>query len=158
VPEVRLIDEDGKQLGVMPTDVAIERARYMGIDVIEVAGSAKPPVCRLGDFGKYQYHQNKKLRKQKAHSKTGEIKAVRIGLGTAKHDLEMRFQIAKKFMAKGQRVKVELKLIGRQKGQVDLAREKIQTFLELFGKDNLKIIQPLKRNPRGMEIIIDKIT
>jgi len=70
----------------------------------------------------------------------------------------MRFQLAKKFMSKGQRVKVELKLVGRQKGQIDLAREKIEAFLELFGKGNLKIIQPLKRNPRGMEIIIDKVT
>ena len=143
-------------MGIVSTTEALAKAQSLGLDLIEVAGKTNPPVCRISDFGKYQYHLNKKMRKQKVRSKTGELKAVRIGLATASHDLEMRIRMAQKFLKIGHRVKIELKLVGRQKGQNDLSKAKLQDFLAMFPKNSIRILQLPKRNPRGIEIIIDK--
>lgn len=140
----------------MPTHQALIMAHKLNLDLVEVAGKVCPPVCRIMDFGKYQYKQTKKLRKQKAKSKKGELKGIRIGIATAQHDLELKAGRAQKFLDKGHRIKIELVLRGRQKNQADLAREKMEKFLDLFSKDAIKITQPMKRGPRGIYVIIDK--
>lgn len=152
-----MVDQNGKQAGIMPTSQALAMARQAGLDLVEVAAKTRPPVCRIMDFGKYQYKQTKKLRKQRVKSKRGETKGIRFTLATAAHDLALKVALAQKFLDKGHKVRIELVLAGRQKMQHDFAREKLQNFLALFAKDSIKVIQPAKRNPRGLMLIIDKI-
>ncbi len=104
---MRLIDETGKQLGVVPTGEALKLAQEKGLDLIEVAAKTDPPVCKIADFGKFQYQKEKQARQQKVHQKKSGLKGIRIGLTTAKQDLELKVQQAENFCKKD--TKSELK-------------------------------------------------
>lgn len=128
-PEVRLVGVDGEQLGVMPTEEAQQRAQEMGSDLVLVAGKADPPVVRIMDMGKHMYEQRKKQAKQKAKSKGKDIKGVRIGFKTDDHDWEVRLKQADKFLQQGHKVKLEVRLRGREKSRGDLAEKRVQEFI-----------------------------
>lgn len=133
--EVRVVDEEGKPLGVMKTVDAIALARSRELDLVEVSPKAEPPVCRLLDYGQFKYQKEKEARKQKAQSHEVEIKGIRLSIRIGEHDLETRHQQAKKFMEGGDKVKVELILRGREKGHQELAREVIKKFVEMLRAD-----------------------
>ncbi|MEX1112126.1 MAG: translation initiation factor IF-3 [Candidatus Andersenbacteria bacterium] len=128
-PEVRLIGSDGSQLGVVPTEEARERAAAEESDLVLVAGKAEPPVVRIMDLGKHVYEQRKKQAKQKAKSKGKDIKGVRIGFKTDEHDWDVRLKQADKFLQQGHKVKLEVRLRGREKSRADLAERRIQEFI-----------------------------
>jgi len=155
VPEVRLIDETGKQVGVVKTGEALRMALEKGLDLIEVAAKTVPPVCRIADFGKFQYQREKQARQQKIHQKKTGLKGVRIGFGTAQHDLEMKVQQAEKFLNKGYKVRVEIVLRGREKAFQNIARQKIDEFKKLLG-EGIIVEQPIAKQPRGYSMIIGK--
>jgi translation initiation factor IF-3 len=153
--EVRLIDETGKQLGVFPLEKALQLARERNLDLIQVTDKVEPPVCKMGDYGKYLYSLQKKERKLR--TKAGEIKGVRISFAISPHDLETKAKQAEKFLKKGYRVRVELILKGRQKALGDFAKGKMKQFFEILEKlIPLKIERELKRESRGFIIIIAK--
>lgn len=108
-----LIDEKGKSQGPTPTSEAIRIAKNAGLDLVEVAPNANPPVAKLVDFGKYLYQREKNLQKQKKH-KIGALKEVRFGLKTSTHDREIKINRARKFLEKRHKVKISLKLVGRE--------------------------------------------
>lgn len=154
--EVRLIDETGKQLGIVSFQEAAQLAIERKLDLIQVTEKTDPPVCRLGDYGKYLYHEKKKERLGQKQ-KTGEIKGVRLTFNISDHDLETRANQAEKFIKKGNKVKVELPLKGRQKALQDFAKEKIDKFIEILKqKTAIKIERELKKEPRGFTIIVTK--
>jgi len=153
--EVRVIDETGKQLGVFTLEEALRLAQERNLDLIQVTEKVEPPVCKLGDYGKYLYSLEKKEKTTK--TKAGEIKGVRISFAISPHDLETKAKMAEKFLKKGYRVRVELILKGRQKALGDFAKGKMNQFLETLGKlTPFKTERDLKREPRGFTMIITK--
>ncbi len=153
--EVRVVNEDGKQLGVMPLSEALNIAKEKGLDLIQVTEKATPPVCKIGDFGKYLYQLQKKERKIK--STGGELKEVRVGFNISQHDLETKARQAEKFLTKGDKVKVSMPLHGREKALGNFAKEKINHFLDFLETlIPVKAERELKREPRGFTMIISK--
>jgi len=154
--EVRLIDETGKQLGVLVLEKALQIAKERGFDLIQVTEKLDPPVCKIMDYGKYLYHLKKKEKLAKHHT-SNELKSIRLTFGISQHDLETRIRQTEKFLKKGNRIRIEMKLRGRQKALQGFAREKIRKFLEALEKSTpIKTEKELKRQPRGLTMIISK--
>jgi len=151
--QVRVIDENGQQLGVMPPFEALNIARQSELDLVEVAPLAKPPVCKIMDYGKFQYQQSKLDRTNKAKQKKIEMKGIRIGIRTDGHDLEFKKNQTEKFLKKGDKVKIEIILRGREKAHQDLARQNLQNFIKSISLP-YSVEQEIKRFPGGFNIII----
>src|SRR5438309_6442875 len=126
VPEVRVLDADGQQIGVMPIEDAIRRAEEAGLDLIEVAASAEPPVCRIADLGKFKFEQDKRARDAKKNQHVSEVKEVRLRPRTDDHDLQVRVRAARRFLEEGHKVKVEVRFRGREATHPEVARDQIQ--------------------------------
>jgi translation initiation factor IF-3 len=131
-------------------------AQEKGLDLIEIVPNARPPVCRIMDYGKYQYQKSKQEREQRAKQKKVEVKGIRISLRTGQHDLETKIKQAEKFLGKGQKVRIEMILKGREKSLLNLAKEKLNQFIELIPLET-KIEQEIKRQPRGLSVVVGKI-
>ncbi|MFC1647396.1 translation initiation factor IF-3 [Patescibacteria group bacterium] len=157
VPTVRLIDDEGGQLGIMATEKALGMAKGKDIDLVEVSPNANPPVCKLMDFGKYRYKQKKIDQKHKKMQKQSEVKGVRVGFRTDDHDMEVKRKQAEKFLKARNIVKVSLIFRGRELAHVDLAMEKLKKFAETLeeiaqveegpkrqGNNLIMILTPLK--------------
>ena len=125
VPEVRLIDEDGEQLGVVPTPQALEMARQRDLDLVEVAANAVPPVCKLLDYGRFKYEQTKKEREAKKHQHASELKELRLRPGTDDHDLDVRARNARRFIEEGHKVRLLVRFRGREAAHPEIARAQI---------------------------------
>ena len=152
--EVRLIDKDGKQLGIFKLEEALNKARETGLDLILITQNVQPPVCKIMELDKYLYHLQKKERKIRP-KKTGELKIIRLTFNISPHDLETRAKTAETFLEKGYKVRVEMILRGREKWMSDFTREKINLFLEILKKlIPIKIERELKREMRGLSMIV----
>ncbi len=155
---LRLIDENGKQLGVVSFDEAARLAIERHLDLIQVTEKVDPPVCRLGDFGKYLYQEEKKNRGAKKQ-KGGEVKGIRLTFNISDHDLETRANQAKKFLEKGDLVRIELRLRGREKALQGFGKEKITKLMDILGKITpIKVEKGIMKEPRGFSMIISKGT
>ncbi|PIU78390.1 MAG: translation initiation factor IF-3 [Candidatus Moranbacteria bacterium CG06_land_8_20_14_3_00_43_56] len=150
---VRLIDENGKQVGVVPTDEALQMAQERELDLVEIVPNARPPVVKIIDFGKYQYQKAKEEQHQKAKQKKTEVKGIRLGLRTDEHDIEVRRKRAEKFLSGGNKVKIEIRLRGREKAHQPLARENLNNFIQSISVPN-KVEQETKKFPGGFNVII----
>ncbi len=138
----------------MRTAEALRLAQERGFDLVEIAPMAQPPVCRLDDFGAFKYRQEKAERKSKAKQKKVEIKGIRISLKIGQHDFDHRVNQAKKFMADGDKVRLEMILRGREMQHQERARQKIDEFIKILG--DIKIEQPLTRQGKRYTILIGK--
>jgi translation initiation factor IF-3 len=114
VKEVRVIDAEGAQLGILDTREAIKRAEEAGLDLVEVAPTAKPPVCRIMDFGKYKYELAKKLQESKKHQSVIVVKEIKLRPRTDEHDINFKMNNIKRFIAEGNKVKVTVMFRGRE--------------------------------------------
>ena len=132
---------------------ALQLAREQELDLVEIAPKAQPPVCKIMDFGKYQYQRSKQERINKAKQKKVEVKGIRIGIRTDTHDLEFKKNQAEKFLTKGDKVKTEIILRGREKAHQDLARRNLSDFLKTITVP-YKVEQEIKRFPGGFNVII----
>lgn len=153
VPQIRVIDDAGNQLGIMAPFEALQIAREQELDLVEIAPMAKPPVCKIMDYGKYQYQQSRLDRVNKAKQKKIDVKGIRIGFKTDEHDLEVKKTMAEKFLKKGQKVKIEIFLRGREKAHQDLARTNLENFMKRISVP-FKPEQEIKRYPGGFNAII----
>ncbi|MCX6813923.1 MAG: translation initiation factor IF-3 [Candidatus Azambacteria bacterium] len=156
--ELRVADETGQQIGIMSREEALKLAQEKGLDLIEVAPMAKPPVARIMDYGKYIYREEKEGRKQKAKQKKDTVKIIRISLNAGLNDLKIKAEKADRFLKEGLKVQVELILKGRAKYQktfADLGKQKVEDFLKLITAPT-KTISELKRQPRGFNVTIVK--
>ena len=113
--ELRVLGSENTNLGVLSIKDALELAQSKGLDLIEVAPNANPPLAKIMDFGKYQYEANKKLKKSKSGAKHTETKSIQIKIGTGDHDLELKAKTGSKWLKEGHRIEVELFLAGRAK-------------------------------------------
>ena len=112
--EVRVIGEEGEQLGIMPTREALKLAEEAGVDLVKIAPTAKPPVCKIVDYGKFKYEQTRKEKEAKKKQKTVEIKEIRLSPNIDTNDLNTKINAARKFISKGDRVKITLRFRGRE--------------------------------------------
>jgi len=155
-PQVRVIDETGKQVGVLELAEALRIAKERNLDLVQVTERVEPPVCKIMDYGKYLYALQKKERKIKI-KRAGELKGVRLGFNISPHDLETRARQAENFLKEGNKVRIELPLRGREKALPEFAKEKINNFLEILARlIPYKVERELKKEPRGFTIIISK--
>jgi translation initiation factor IF-3 len=144
---VRLVDNNGEQLGIMPLAEAKKKANDRELDLVEVAASAKPPVCKLMDYGKFKYRQKKKRQHQTSHR--SRLKEIRIGLNTDDHDLDTKASRVTEFLKDHDKVQVTMRLRGREKAHADLALENMAEFAERF-EDVAKIERGPERTGAGM--------
>lgn len=154
--ELRVIDSENQNLGVLSVKDALELAQGKGLDLIEISPNANPPIAKIMDFGKYQYEANKKLKKAKAGAKPTETKSVQVKIGTGDHDLELKAKTASKWLKEGHRIKIELFLSGRTKYMDEkFLKERLDRILHLI-TENYKISDSYKRGPKGLFITIEK--
>lgn len=123
VPEVRCIDENGEQLGVIPTRKALTLAHEAGLDLVEIAATSKPPVCRIMDHGKFKYEQDKKKKEQKKKQVQTKLKEVKFHVNVGDHDYETKMRHAFEFLEEGHRVKFSLMFRGRENAHRELGFE-----------------------------------
>jgi translation initiation factor IF-3 len=129
--EIRVIGDEGEQLGVMTPEDAIRRAEEVGLDLVEVAPGSRPPVCRIMDYGRYKYEQKKKAGKGKGHAAT--LKEVKLRPRTDQHDLDFKLKNARRFLMEGDKVKVTVMYRGREMVHRELGREQLDRVVELLG-------------------------
>ncbi len=133
VPEVSVIDETGKHVGNLPTADALALAQQRGYDLVEIAPMAKPPVCKILDFGAFQFQLEKKERKAKAHQKKVELKGIRLTFKMGPHDRDTRKAQTAKFLEEGHKVQLEMRLRGRENALKDLAKQGMLAFAQDLG-------------------------
>lgn len=154
-PEVRLVGTDGQQLGVFSIGEAKKKAEESKTDLVMVADKANPPVVRLMDVGKHMYEKRKKQAKQKKMSKGGNIKGVRLGFKMGEHDWELRLKQADEFLQEGNKVKLEMKLRGREKSRFSMADDKIREFIkEVPG--GAKMEGKMSKSPNSLSILLTR--
>jgi len=129
VREVRVIDHEEKQLGVMPTPQAIELAQEVGADLVEVAPQANPPVCKILDYGKYKFELEKKRKEAKKKQKQLKLKEIRMQPKIEKHDLEFKTKHVSDFLEEGNKVKVTVRFRGREMAHTELGRDVLMQIL-----------------------------
>lgn len=153
VPEVRVIDDEGNQVGVMPTSEALELAKSKELNLVEVAPNAVPPVCRILDYGKFKYEEEKKERAAKKHQHTSELKELRMRPRTDDHDLQVRARAARRFLEEGHKVRLVVRFRGRESTHPEVARHQINAIAA-----TLSDIAVVERSPemegRGMYAIL----
>jgi translation initiation factor IF-3 len=137
----------------MPPGEALKIAQEKMLDLVEISATATPPVCKIMDFGKYQYQKSREERMQKSRQKKVDIKGIRLGVRTDEHDLEFKKDQAEKFLKKGDKVKIEIVMRGREKAHQDLARTGLIEFIKAIAVPH-KIEQEIKRFPGGFNVII----
>lgn len=154
--ELRVIDDQNQNIGVLSIKEALELAQNRGLDLIEISPNANPPVAKVMDFGKYQYEASKKLKKAKAGAKPTETKSIQIKIGTGEHDLELKAKNASNWLKEGHRIKIELFLSGRAKYMDEkFLKERLDRVLHLITED-YKVSDSYKRGPKGLFLTIEK--
>ncbi len=130
VREVRLIDEEGQQVGIIPTREALMIARERGLDLVEVGPNSSPPVCRLMDYGRYRYEQSRKERDQRKNQHVTRVKEVRVEPKIGEHDLETKGRQAERFLKSGDKVKLSVLFRGRSITHPELGRDLLQRLAD----------------------------
>ncbi|MFH2011606.1 MAG: translation initiation factor IF-3 [Pseudomonadota bacterium] len=152
-PEVRVINSEGKQLGIMPLKDALNVAVEEGLDLVEVAPDSKPPVCRIMDYGKYKYKQSKKLHEARKSQTTFQIKEVKIRPNTEDHDIEYKVEHIKRFLVSGNKAKVLIVFKGREIAYREMGVNILNKIAEEV-KDIGVVEQQPKLEGRNMAIVI----
>ena len=157
VPEVSLINEEGENIGTIETATALQMAVDAGLDLVEVNPKANPPVVKIMDFGQFRYEREKKAHKQKLQQKKVETKNIRLSVRISEHDSDFRLNQAEKFLAKDNKLKIEIMMRGREKQYPQKAMESINRFVDaLKAREGLtiEVEQPLTRQEGRFNIIL----
>lgn len=154
-PEVRVINETEENIGVLKLADALKMAKEKGLDLIEISATSTPPICRIISYDKYRYQQEKKLKKQRSNQRGGEQKQVQISIREAKNDLLMKVGRVHDFMAEGHQVEVYLSMRGRELGNRDFAKKKLQEFMLLITTP-FQVLNPINFGGRGFTTLITK--
>ena len=153
IREVRVTSATGEQLGIMPTREALRMAEEQHLDLVEVAPKAKPPVCRIMDFGKYRYEQQKRDKEAKKKQKTITIKEVKLRPHIEQHDFDVKLKNAVKFLGEGNKVKVTIMFRGRELSHPELGKEVLGRVAETLG-DSVTIERGAKLEGKNMTMIV----
>ncbi|WP_123609030.1 translation initiation factor IF-3 [Mobilisporobacter senegalensis] len=147
--EVRLVGEDGEQLGVMSSKEAMKLAKEANLDLVKIAPTAKPPVCKIIDYGKYRYELARKEKEAKKKQKTTDVKEIRLSPNIDENDLNTKANQARKFITKGDKVKVALRFRGREMAHMGSSRQILDTFFAKL-EDIAVVEKPAKLEGRSM--------
>lgn len=156
IREVRLIDEEGTQVGIIPTREALEMARERGLDLVEVAPNAIPPVCRLMDYGKFRYEQSRKERESRKNQHVVELKEVRIRPKIDDHDLETKGRQAAKFLDAGDKVKLTVTFRGREMAHPDIGKSLLDQLADML-RSHGSIEQMPRLEGRAMTMMLNPL-
>ncbi|MBF0246593.1 MAG: translation initiation factor IF-3 [Alphaproteobacteria bacterium] len=151
--EVRVVGPDGDMIGVKPTKEAIAIAEEHGLDLVEVSPNAEPPVCKILDFGKYKYEEQKKRNEQKKKQKVIAIKEIKMRPGIDIHDYEVKMKAARKFLEHGDKVKVTIRFRGREMAHQDLGLKVLDRMREEL-EEVVKVEQTPKSEGRMMTMVL----
>ena len=151
--EVRVISEDGEQLGVMSSKDAMKLAKEAELDLVKIAPKAQPPVCKIIDYGKYKYELARKEKEAKKKQKTVEVKEVRLSPNIDTNDLNTKVNNAKKFISKGNKVKVTLRFRGREMAHPEMGKGLLEQFVQACGEDGVMEKAP-KMEGRSLAMFI----
>ena len=151
--EVRLIDEEGEQMGVVTLQVALKVAEERGLDLVKIAPQANPPVCKIMDYGKYRFDQSKREKEQRKNQTVVEMKEVQLSATIDTHDMEVKAKACNKFLQAGNKVKVSIRLRGRQAAHGEIGLDVMNAFLELVS-DNAVVEKPAKQEGRNMYMFL----
>jgi len=151
--EVRLVGEDGEQLGVMSAKDALKLAQEAELDLVKIAPTAKPPVCKIIDYGKYRYELARKEKEAKKKQKTIDIKEVRLSPNIEENDLNTKVNAARKFIEKGDKVKVTLRFRGREMAHMNASRHILDEFAEQLA-DIAVVEKPAKLEGRSIMMFL----
>ena len=156
-PEVRVIDPEGRQLGIMPPEMAVAKAQDMGLDLVEVSPETQPPVCRIMDYGKFKYAQKKKNAEARKHQASQTIKEVKFRPKIEAHDYNFKVERIRKFLTEGHKAKVTMMFRGREITRQDIARDmmtriasdvseagSVESFPKLEGRNMIMVVAPSK--------------
>lgn len=150
---VRVVDEDGSQLGVLSKNEALNLAAERGLDLVEVSPNADPPVCKIVDWGKYNYQKTKQMQKNKQNAKTLEVKQMRFGLKIGEHDLGVKLGKVTKFLDAGHKVKLTVFFRGRENAHKDLGFKLAEKVIEGFG-DTIIVDQQPQLSGKQLSFVI----
>ena len=151
--EIRLIGENGEQLGIMSAKEAFKMAKEAELDLVKIAPTAKPPACKIIDYGKYRYEPARKEKEAKKKQKTVEIKEVRLSPNIEANDLNTKVNMAKKFIAKGDKVKVTLRFRGREMAHMQSSKHILDDFAEALA-DIAVIEKPAKLEGKSIMMVL----
>ena len=151
--EVRLIGENGEQLGIMSARDALKLAQEADLDLVKVAPTAKPPVCKIIDYGKFRYEMARKEKEAKKKQKVIEVKEVRLSPNIDVNDLNTKTNAARKFLEKGNKVKVTLRFRGREMAHMQASRHILEDFAKSV-EDIAVIDKPIKQEGRSLTVIL----
>jgi len=154
-PELRVITDDGENLGVISLAEALTQAKARNLDLIEISPNAVPPVAKIMDYGKFQYDEKKKQKVAKSRTQTSELKNIQVKIGTGEHDLELKAKKASEWLKNGDRVKIDLYLIGRSKFMdINFLKERMDRIMKLITTEYTVVVPPTK-GLKGLAVIIE---
>ncbi|HTL45522.1 MAG TPA: translation initiation factor IF-3 [Vicinamibacterales bacterium] len=156
VREVRVIDENGEQLGIMPPPQALAIARGKGLDLVEIAATAVPPVCRIMDFGRYQYQEQKRARSAKKHQKVIEVKEIKFRPKVDEHDYQFKKKHIERFLAEGDKVKATIFFRGREMAHPEIGRRILERLIEELSDVAVAETQPRQEGNQMHAILSQK--
>lgn len=151
--KIRVIGSDGKQLGVMSPRDALAQAQEEGLDLVEISPNAKPPVCKIIDYGKFRYSQTKKEKETRKATHQVKVKEIKVKPNIDVHDLNTKLKHAREFLLKGNKVRVTCSFRGREMLHLDLGRKVVKQFCEEL-EDIAQIEAPLKQMGRTMSLVL----
>ncbi len=150
---MRVIGENGEQLGIISTKEALKLAQESDLDLVEISPNAKPPVAKIINWGKYQYQKMKKSQKNRKNSKASELKQMRFGLKIGENDLKIKLNKVQKFLDKGHKVRISIVFKGREMAHRQIGYQKMDKILEILG-DQVKTDQKPQFSGRNLSTII----
>lgn len=154
--EVRVIDEEGKQLGIMPPLEALKLARSQGLDLVEVSPTANPPVCRIINYGKYLYQLNKRQHEARKHQKSIELKEVKLRPRTSEHDFGVKRNHIVRFLQEGSKVKATIMFRGREMAHRDIGWKMMQRLIDDLAEVGMVETRPRQEGPNLTAILAPK--
>ncbi len=152
-PRIRVVDEHGEQLGVMSSREALQLAQDRELDLVEIAPQANPPVCKIIDFGKFKYEQQKRDKTQRKNQHQQQLKEVRLHPRTDTHDVDFKTRHAREFLQEGHKVKFTVVFKGREITHQEVGRELLQGIIDILVED-AKVDQAIRMDGRNMSIIL----
>ncbi len=155
-PELRVIGPAGENFGVLPLQNALTKAQEFGLDLVEISPNIVPPICKITDFGKYQYDEKKKHKEAKTKIKTIETKSLQVKIATDEHDLQLKAKKASEWLAEGHRIKIDLFITGRAKYMdFKFLNERLDRILKLI-TEKYKVAESPKKGLKGLTMVIER--
>lgn len=153
---MRVVTDNGENLGVMTLSLALAEAQKRGLDLIEISPTALPPVAKIMDYGKYLYDEKKKQRLARSKVQTTEVKSIQIKIATGEHDLALKAKKVSEWLGEGNRVKIDLFLVGRAKYMdINFLKERLSRIMNLITVE-YKVSQEVTKGPKGLTTVIEK--